>query len=1093
MLDKLVSFSSISAVLDAVKNEKRLLFEGLWDAPKAVLSLLFSKETKKNILIITGGERESRLYDDLTFFQKENIHSFPAWETLPGEEIIPSPDIIGKRFEILNALLENKEPAILLTPLQGVLQKVCHPDTLRDKQLKIKKGEELPFDLFPEMLVDLGYERKSVAADKGEFAIRGGIVDIFPLSSFNPYRIDFFDDEIDQIRTYDPISQKSIDKVDEVFISPAAEHTLLAEEKNLSTLFDYLGKETIVIFDDLLAIEDRYVALKDLPGARAPYFLTFSAMFQAAETLQHVYFTKHSLESMGETEGKNVGRDFYSGKQPLQEVKFEIFDQHLVAKRTAHAFQTIKDYFWEDIPEEKRLEAILKKSSEISIIFTTASEAEENALKEKIGQTLLPLPKEREFKRGYLSSGFILLDHHFVLLPYTELTKRYKVSRQKWRNTYHTPASEFHALEKGDLVVHFHNGIGKFLGIEKQKNHRGDEEEFLLIEYANSGKLYVPLSQSHLISRYIGTSEEVPTLNILGTKKWQQAKANAQKAIIGYAKDLLQLQAMREAKGGHTYPTDTDDMFLFEQEFPFVETDDQLQAIKAIKEDMSSSKAMDRLVCGDVGYGKTEVAMRAAFKAAYDGKKQVAVLVPTTVLAMQHYESFKERMADFPLTVGVASRFVKPKEVKQTLEGVARGTVDILIGTHRIISKDVQFKDLGLIIIDEEQRFGVRAKEHLKKAKIGVDCLTLSATPIPRTLYFSLIGARDMSVINTPPQDRLPIKTILAERDPELIKNALMRELARDGQAYFIHNRVETIHKVAEELRTLLPNARIVVGHGQMPPDEIDAIFHQFKQGEVDILVATTIVENGVDIPNANTILIDRADAFGMADLYQLRGRVGRWNRPAYAYFLVPKNRSLPEISRKRLNALIETSGFGGGMKLAMRDLEIRGAGDMLGVQQSGNVSAIGFHFYCKLLKRTIDTMKKELSPSFFDTRMEFSYDANLPPSYIEETSLRMEIYHRLGETTNNEEIETLFEELIDRFGPLPKQAKWLYHLNRIRVFASHHKFILLKFEKITLHAKRQLGKKLIEKKIFLPLVEDPEEFEFITIGFLRRDFDISQ
>jgi transcription-repair coupling factor (superfamily II helicase) len=942
------------------------------------------------------------------------------------------------------------------------------------------------------MLIDLGYERKSVAIDKGEFAIRGGIVDIFPLSSFNPYRIDFFDEEIDQIRTYDPISQKSIDKVDEVFIPPAAEHTLLREEKNLSTLFDYLGKETIVIFDDLLAIEDRYVALKDLQGAQAPYFLTFSAMFNAAETLQHVYFTKHSLESMGNPEGKKLGRDFYSGKKPLQEVKFEIFDQHLIAKRTRHPFQTIKDYFWEAVPEEKRLEAILRKSSKLSITFVAASEAEENALKEKINQTLLPLPKDREFQRGYLSSGFVLFDYHYVLLPFTELTKRYKVSRQKWRNTYHTPASEFHALEKGDLVVHFHNGIGKFLGVEKQKNHRGDEEEFLLIEYANSGKLYVPLSQSHLISRYIGTSEEVPTLNILGTKKWQQAKANAQKAIIGYAKDLLQLQAMREAKGGYTYPTDTDDMFLFEEEFPFVETDDQLQAIGAIKKDMSSNKAMDRLVCGDVGYGKTEVAMRAAFKAAYEGKKQVAVLVPTTVLAMQHYESFKERLADFPLTVGVASRFVKPKEVKQTLEGVSRGTVDILIGTHRIISKDVQFKDLGLIIIDEEQRFGVRAKEHLKKAKIGVDCLTLSATPIPRTLYFSLIGARDMSVINTPPQDRLPIKTILAERDPELIKNALMRELARDGQAYFIHNRVETIHKVANELRTLLPHARIVVGHGQMPPDEIDAIFHQFKQGEADILVATTIVENGVDIPNANTILIDRADAFGMADLYQLRGRVGRWNRPAYAYFLVPKNRSLPEISRKRLSALIETSGFGGGMKLAMRDLEIRGAGDMLGVHQSGNVSAIGFHFYCKLLKRTIDTMKKELSPSFFDTRLEFSYDANLPPSYIEETSLRMEIYHRLGETTSNEEIETLFEELIDRFGPLPKQAKWLYHLNRIRVFASHHKFVLLKFEKITLHAKRQLGKKLIEKKIFLPLVEDPEEFEFTAIGFLRRDFDIS-
>ena len=1092
MIQNIETFSSIQAIKKAIETEKSLLFESLWDAPKAVLSLLIQRHLKKNVLIITGGERETRLYDDLTFFSEKNILSFPAWETLPGEEIVPSSDIIGKRFEILNTLLKENHPQVILTPLQGVLQKVCHPATLKDKQMTIKKGDEIPFDLLPEMLVDLGYVRTSIAADKGEFAIRGGIVDIFPLSSFNPFRIDFFDDEVDQIRIFDPISQKSIGKVEEIFIPPAAEHTLLAEEKTLATLLDYLGDDTVIIFDDLLAIEDRYVALKDLPGACNPYFLSFSELFKLSEKLQRVYCTKHPLESLSDAEGsEKIGRDFYSGKNPLQPVKFEIFDQKIETKRMQHAFRTIKDYFWEDVEEDKRLEAVLKTSKDQSVMFIASSEAEQKAFKEKIDQTLLPLPKEREFKRGYLSSGFVLLDGPYVLLPYPELTKRYKISRQKWRNTYHTPAAEFHALEKGDLVVHFHNGIGKFCGIEKQKNHRGEEEEFLLIEYANSGKLYVPLSQSHLISRYIGTKDETPSLNILGTKKWQQAKASAQKAIIGYAKDLLQLQALREAKGGYTFPKGSDDLFLFEEEFPFVETDDQLQAIQAIKDDMESEKAMDRLVCGDVGYGKTEVAMRAAFKAAYDGKKQVAVLVPTTVLAMQHYETFKARMADFPLNIGVASRFVKPKEVKSTLEKVAKGSVDILIGTHRIISKDVQFKDLGLIIIDEEQRFGVRAKEHLKKAKVGVDCLTLSATPIPRTLYFSLIGARDMSVINTPPQDRLPIKTILAEKDSELIKNALLRELARDGQAYFIHNRVETIHKIADEIRALLPAARIEVGHGQMPPDALDAIFHRFKQGEIDILVATTIVENGVDIPNANTILIDRADAFGMADLYQLRGRVGRWNRPAYAYFLVPKNRSLQEISRKRLNALVETSGFGGGMKLAMRDLEIRGAGDMLGTQQSGNVSAIGFHFYCKLLKRTIDTMKKELSPSFFDTRMEFSYDANLPPSYIAETSLRMEIYHRLGETTNNEEIETLFDELIDRFGPLPLQAKWLYHLNRIRVFASHHKFILLKFEKITLHAKRQLGKKLIEKKIFLPLIEDPEEFEFITIGFIKRDFGI--
>ncbi|MCB1110422.1 MAG: DEAD/DEAH box helicase, partial [Chlamydiia bacterium] len=602
------------------------------------------------------------------------------------------------------------------------------------------------------------------------------------------------------------------------FIPPADELPLLNGGETV-TLLAYLGKQTTILFDDLFPIEDRFVSLKDLPGARSPHFLTLGEFLTQAKSHQKVYCTNHALEELSETEHRSP------------HVKLELCDQTLFAKRIAHAFATLHDYFWEDCEEEHRLQTALQ--ADIPTHFITASEAEEKALKEKI-----PHPSSQQtFTRGYLSSGFVLLDGPLAILPYTELTKRYKVSRQKWRNTYHTPAAEFHALEKGDLVVHFHNGIGKFLGIEKQKNHRGEDEEFLLIEYAGHSKLYVPLSQSHLISRYIGTKDESPNLNVLGTKKWQQAKANAQKAIIGYAKDLLQMQAERETRGGFVFPEDSDDLFLFEEEFPFVETEDQLSAIAEIKKDMRSTKAMDRLVCGDVGYGKTEVAMRAAFKAVSDGGKQVAVLVPTTVLAMQHYETFKERMADFPITVGVASRFVKPKEVKQTLEGVAKGSVDILIGTHRIISKDVHFKDLGLIIIDEEQRFGVRAKEHLKKAKVGVDCLTLSATPIPRTLYFSLIGARDMSVINTPPQDRLPIKTILAERESELIKNALMRELARDGQAYFIHNRVETIHKVAEEIRTLLPNAKVGVGHGQMPADEIDAIFHHFKQGEIDILV----------------------------------------------------------------------------------------------------------------------------------------------------------------------------------------------------------------------------------------------------------------
>ena len=1050
-----------------------LLFEMLWDAPKSLLILLAAQARKQNILIITGGDRETRLLDDLNYFSTLSVFALPSWETLPGEEIAPSPDIIGKRFEILDAIHEKNEPVIILAPLQAILQKVCSPKTIQNHLIKWKKGSTFPFEELPDLLTRLGYRRESIAADKGEFAIRGGILDIFSVSAHDPFRIDFFGDEIEEIRIYDPISQKSIEKRAEAFIVPANELKMIQDDKVASTLFDYLGDNTCLVFDDLLSIEDKWVSIKNLPGAASPLTLSFDQLFKRSEKCQKLYFTKEPLEKLSEGSGKD------------QAVEFDIFDLKLKSKRIHHPFLKIETAYWDEVEEENRLEALLKNGKNLH--FLTDSKAEQRALKEKI--SALSPSKTPEFHTGYLSSGFVLGD--LTVLPYNEITKRYKVHREKWRSSYHTPASEFHQMDKGDLVVHIHNGIGKFLGIEKQKNHLGHEEEFLIIEYAGNSKLYVPLSQSHLISRYIGASEIAPKLHTLGTKKWQKAKVETQKAIVGYARDLLNLQAKRKAKGGFVYPPDSEDMFLFEAEFPFTETEDQVNAIEAIKSDMHSNKAMDRLICGDVGYGKTEVAMRAAFKAVIDGGKQVAVLVPTTVLAMQHFETFSKRMESFSIRIGVASRFVKPKEVKKTLEGIAQGSVDILIGTHRIISKDVDFKNLGLIIIDEEQRFGVRAKEHLKKAKEGVDCLTLSATPIPRTLYFSLVGARDMSVINTPPHDRLPIKTILAEKENNLIKNALLRELARDGQAYVVHNRVESIYRISDDIQKLLPSARIAVVHGQMAADAIDVIFHKFKQGEVDILIATTIVENGIDIPNANTILIDRADAYGMADLYQLRGRVGRWNRPAYAYFLVPKSRELHEISRKRLQALIETSGFGGGMKLAMRDLEIRGAGDLLGVQQSGNVSTIGFHFYCKLLKRAVDTLKKNVSPTFYDTRMEFQYQANLPSTYIPETNLRMEIYHRLGETTSQADVDELFKELEDRFGKLPDPTIWLQHLSRIRVFASQHQFTHLKFEASALTVQRQVKKETVSKKTFLPPFETPQELEEKVIQMLTLGFNL--
>jgi transcription-repair coupling factor (superfamily II helicase) len=1085
---------ALNTFCDLLCKEHSLLIEGLWEAPKAALIALASITLKKPIVIVTSESKENRLLDDLTYFGIDSALDFPSWETLPGEEIAPSPDIVGKRLETLKTLLEKKTPPILLCSLQACLQKLPALKNFENLCKVWKKGDEIPFETIPVLLTSLGYKRLPIASDKGQFAVRGGIIDLFPVSAPAPFRLEFFGDVLEEIRTYDPIGQRSIEKMQTVLITPASELQLLEKEKSHALLFDYLGKEPLVILNDLLAIEDRYVALKKMPGLHSPFFLSFEEWMSQLKKHQVLLWTQERVEELSEVQvTKKVGRAFYSGKEPLQPLSFHIFDQEITTKRWLHPFREISDFF--SASENKAattseeivhgLERYAKSNLEVHFLCQT--ESEERSLKERLAS--LPLPPKTTFEKGYLSSGYVTNDSGVVLLPMTEFTHRYKTRRQKWRNTYHTPPSDFHELAPGDTVVHFHQGIGKYLGVEKKPNHLGHPSEFMVLEYAQNSKFYVPIAQSHLVSRYIGAKEETPTLSVLGTNRWQRTREHAQKAIIGYAQDLLRINAERTLHGGFCFPEDSADVQAFEDDFPFVETEDQLKAVVDLKQDMCSGKAMDRLICGDVGYGKTEVAMRAAFKAVLDGKKQVAVLVPTTVLAMQHFETFSDRMTNYPVRVGVLSRFCSAKEVKETLKGVAEGSIDILIGTHRIISKDVKFKDLGLLIIDEEQRFGVRAKESLKALKTGVDCLTLSATPIPRTLYMSLIGAREISVINTPPQDRLPIKTILAERDPSIIQNALLRELSREGQAFFIHNRVETIFDVSEQLQKLVPEARITVGHGQMSSDELDIVFHAFKSGQTDILVTTTIIENGIDIPNANTILVDRADRFGLADLYQLRGRVGRWNRPAYAYFLTPQQRELPELTRKRLHALMEASGYGGGMKIAMRDLEIRGAGDILGTQQSGQISAIGFHLYCKLLKRTIDAMQKKIPPSFTETRLEFSYEASLPESYIDAPSLRMEIYHRLGDATSLQEVETLLSELKDRFGPPPTEVMWLYHLTRLRIFASTLHLILLKFETYTFVAEMQKGKTSLKKSFALPRTKKPEELEKQVIALLQEAF----
>jgi transcription-repair coupling factor (superfamily II helicase) len=1088
----------------AVSAGKDLLVEGLWDSPKAILASIAKQASGKNIFIVTGRAKEKNLlFEDFSLFHEGEVYDFPAWETLPTENVPPSPDIVGERYTILRALLESKEQNIIISNVQACLQRLITPEAFLPLCSTVHVGDSLPFDDFLKKLDAMGYQHKTVASDKGEYAVRGGIIDVFPVNTPEPFRIEFWGDEVSSMRLYDPVGQKSIQKAEVLDITPAQELELLGEEEEkLSSILDYLGDDTIIIFDDVVAVENRYVTLDEMHGGTSPRFMTFYEFYDSLSSHQKIFFSEYDVEEISDVRVLKRDMQASSDKAYSYFISFQVFDRDVTAKRFLHPFRYVRDHICpvEHAFGEDNNGGILKslgtyKDDTLQVHFLSSTKSDEQHLKKMLREADIKKTKNMHFHEGYLSSGFVLRDTNEAVIPFTEITHRHKIRRKKMRGTFHTMPSEIFDIVPGDHVVHLNAGIGKFTGIERQKNHNDIESEFFVIEYADNARLYLPFSQAHLISKYIGTHDnKPPKIHALGGKRWKKAKEQTEHAILGYASELLHLYAERSVHEGLVYPSDSDDVVEFERDFPYVETADQVQAVQEIKSDMMSENAMERLVCGDVGYGKTEVAMRAAFKAVVDGGKQVAILVPTTVLAMQHFDTFVERMWNYPVRIGVLSRFNSQKEIKATLKGVQEGSVDILIGTHRIISGDIAFKDLGLVVVDEEHRFGVKAKEYLKSIKKTVDYLVLSATPIPRTLYMSLLGARDMSVINTPPQDRLPIKTIICEVDNNVIKNALLRELNRDGQVYVIHNRVETIYNIVDKIRALVPQASVMVAHGQMASDEIDTVFHAFKKGEIDVLVATTIIENGIDIPNANTIIIDRADHFGLGDLYQLRGRVGRWNRRAYAYFLTPKKQVLPPVTRKRMEALVESGGgYGGGMKIAMRDLEIRGAGNILGTDQSGHVSSIGFHLYCKLLKRTVGILQGKLPSTICDTKMEFSHNAGLPEHYINATSLRLEIYQRLGEAISYDDVDNIVSEVKDRFGKLPEEAEWLFHLTRVRVFCSLNHITTLKLKATSFFAEGVEKGCQKTKTCVIPKRKKAKEFEKELIKKLKEAFAIGK
>ena len=1007
---------------------------------------------------------------------------YPDWEIFPHEDKLPPADVISDRLQTLVALADNsklkiKNSKLVVTSVTALLQKTFPPGEIQKRTRELKRGDQIaPLDLV-EWLEEQGYEPEAQVSQKGEIALRGGILDVFAPTSPWPVRLEFFGDELESLREFDPLTQVSRGEIISITLPPAGELGILKNgiqkpearsqiEASFATLLDYLPRETIFILCEPEQLSTRADEYESQIPAADPFFISWPDFlaelnrrnFASIELFEDV----ETGEADPQTEIHNPQFDSLDAFRPLAERAPEL---PVAEAQRREFFQQLHRWLRQDY---------------VVHIFCN-NDGERQRFEEIWKEHGFGVEKKLVIQISSLARGFICAEAKLVVVTDAEIFGRYKIQRPRRQKSSHALATrsaldiDFTDLEESDYVVHLQHGIGRYLGLKTMPigNSRrpstlnpqlSTSTECLVIEYApaNSGdespKLYVPVTEAHLVSKYVGVGRAHPPLNTLGGTRWHKAKEQTEKAVRDVASEMLRIQAVRETQAGHAFPPDANWQREFESAFIYEETADQVRAIAETKSDMERAKPMDRLICGDVGFGKTEVAIRAAFKAVMGGK-QVAILVPTTVLAQQHFSTFRERMADYPIRVELLSRYRTPREQDLVVKNLAAGAADIVIGTHRLVQDDIVFKDLGLVVIDEEQRFGVLHKEKFKRLRTLVDVLTLSATPIPRTLYLALTGARDMSTIQTPPHDRLPVETIVTQFDERTIRDAINRELARGGQVFFLHNRVMTIHDMADRLKKLCPNARIVVGHGQMNADDLEEVMTKFVNGEADVLLSTTIIESGLDIPNANTIIIDRADRFGLSDLYQLRGRVGRYKHQAYAYLLLPRHASLLTDVRKRISAMKQYSTLGSGFKIAMRDLEIRGAGNLLGSEQSGHITAVGFELYCQLLKQSVSSLKGEKVKPRVEVRiaLDFLGDAtNLPENYVTEPQHRIEIYRKLAQATDKSALENLSKELRDRFGPLPTPVELLLAVGELKILASEKSVTAIGVEedklKITRH-----------------------------------------
>lgn len=1015
----------MKAVLDILKKEKAVVrakellakfiscgFSGCNLIQKSVLISLLSR--RQNLIVTATESAAYSLYETIQSFTDE-VRFFPSKDLFFDHLSIKSETNHNLRLQALALLSENKS-GILVLSVTALIDKYIRPESLSGMELRISASDSIDRDKIEEKLSRLGYERVSITELTGQYSIRGSLIDIYPVNYDHPVRIDLWGNEIERMSFYDEISQVSTENIESIRIIPTGNADSFNEEKGMASLLDYLGEDSLVFWDEPNAIKE-----------------SIDELYQNELLSSQDVFSKKELnEKLASYLSVSLAllRDSLICKEEVLEIRTVKLSGFKA--RLPEFFDAVKEYIEKGylvtvfINNEKKAKRLVRDINEHGI---SAYYSEDKSIGPKIGEAV--------FYSHYLSEGIAYPELGLVIITDNDIFGR-RVRRKKERRYKGEVIENFFDLNPEDLVVHEDYGLGRYLGIEKL-NSDGSMKDYLKIEYAKNSLLYIPVAQMDRIQKYISKDNVQGhiKLNRLDNRDWERTKANVKKNVEEVAGRLIELYALRKEKTGFAFREDSIWQNEFEDSFIYEETPAQLSTLAQVKADMESTKVMDRLICGDVGFGKTEIAIRAAFKAVQDGK-QVAYLVPTTVLAMQHFKTFSERLADYPVRVDLLCRFRTPSLQRQSIAGIKSGAVDIIVGTHRLLSKDVGFKDLGLLIVDEEQRFGVSDKEKIKELKQDVDVLTLTATPIPRTLHMSMIGVRDISILNDPPSNRLPVNTYAAAYDEELIVTAVRRELARGGQVFFVYNRVNTIADVTFKLNQLLPGVEIAYAHGQMSAGELERIMYDFGNGEIDVLVSTTIIETGIDMPNVNTMIIADAQRLGLSSLYQLRGRIGRSDKEAYAYLLYPKNTILKEEAQKRLHAIREFSQLGSGYRIAMKDLEIRGEGNIFGFEQSGHIGAVGYELYCKMLKIAIANIKNEDETELlYNTSIEIPVNAYLPNEYIEDERTRIEFYKRIALIDSKETRSKIEAELKDRFGEIPKVSKDLIELSFFKAKAA--------------------------------------------------------